>query len=109
MNYILVNKNYFEFLYVIGCGGFGFVWKVKLKSTNEYFAAKVMSKEKIISHHSVDNILGERNILSKINHPFIVNMYFSFQDNESLYLLMDLLSGGDLRYHLSHKKPSVFN
>ena len=68
-----------------------------------------MSKEKIISSHSEDNILGERNILSKINHPFIVNMYFSFQDNDNLYLIMDLLSGGDLRYHISHKKPCVFN
>ena len=68
-----------------------------------------MSKTKIISRHSEDNIIGEKNILSKINHPFIVNMYFSFQDNDNLYLLLDLLSGGDLRYHLSHKRPSVFN
>ena len=68
-----------------------------------------MSKAKIISRHSEQNIIGERNILSKIHHPFIVNMYFSFQDYDNLYLLMDLLSGGDLRYHLSHKKPCVFN
>ena len=68
-----------------------------------------MSKTKIISHHSEENIMGEKNILSKINHPFIVNMYFSFQDNDNLYLLLDLLSGGDLRYHLSNKKPNVFN
>ena len=105
----IVNKNNFEFLYIIGRGGFGRVWKVKLKSTNEYFAAKVMSKAKIISRHSEQNIIGERNILSKIHHPFIVNMYFSFQDFDNLYLLLDLLSGGDLRYHLSHKKPCVFN
>ena len=36
-------------------------------------------------------------------------MYFSFQDYDNLYLIMDLLSGGDLRYHLSHKKPQTFN
>ena len=107
--FIIVNKNHFEFLYIIGRGGFGRVWKVKLKSTNEYFAAKVMLKTKIISHHSEDNIISEKNILSKLNNPFIVNMYFSFQDNDNLYLLLDLLSGGDLRYHLSHKRPSVFN
>ena len=106
---IIVNKDYFEFLHIIGRGGFGSVWKVKLKSTNDYFAAKIMSKSKIITKRSEDSIMGERRILSKIHHPFIVNMYFSFQDYDNLYLIMDLLSGGDLRYHLSHKKPQTFN
>ena len=67
-----------------------------------------MSKAKIIFKRSEDNIMSEKNILSKINHPFIVNMYFSFQDNDNLYLIMDYLSGGDLRYHLSHRKSSLF-
>ena len=66
-----------------------------------------MSKAKIISKHSEESILGEKRILSKIHHPFIVNIYFSFQDYDNLYLLMDLLSGGDLRYHLSHRKPPI--
>ena len=67
-----------------------------------------MSKAKIIAKRSEDNINSEKNILSKINHPFIVNMHFSFQDYDNLYLIMDYLSGGDLRYHLSHRKSSVF-
>ena len=53
--------------------------------------------------------MSEKNILSRINHPFIVNMHFSFQDSDNLYLIMDYLSGGDLRYHLSHRKASLFN
>ena len=68
-----------------------------------------MSKAKIIAKRSEDNIISEKNMLSKINHPFIVNMHFSFQDCDSLYLVMDYLSGGDLRYHLSHRKSSLFN
>ena len=68
-----------------------------------------MSKAKIISKRSEDNIMSEKNILSRINHPFIVNMHFSFQDCDNLYLIMDYLSGGDLRYHLSHRKSSLFN
>ena len=68
-----------------------------------------MPKAKIISKRSEDNIMGEKNILSKINHPFIVNMHFSFQDSENLYLIIDYLSGGDLRYHLSHRKSNLFN
>ena len=101
---ISVNKNYFEFLYIIGRGGFGKVWKVKLKKTNEYFALKEMSKTKIIDRRSEISIMSERTLLSKLNNPFIVNMYFAFQDFSNLYLVMDLLSGGDLRYQLSKKK-----
>ena len=62
-----------------------------------------MSKAKIIDKKSVDSILGEKNLLSELHHPFIVNMIYSFQDHDYLYLVMDLLPGGNLRYHLSIK------
>ena len=65
---------------------------------------KEMSKVKIIDNGNIKNIKNERDLLSKLNHPFIVNMHFSFQNNHFLYLVMDLLTGGDLRYHLFHKK-----
>ena len=65
---------------------------------------KEMSKTKIIDKHSIKSVKNERNLLEKINHPFIINMHYSFQDNENLYLIMDFLSGGDLRYHLCKKK-----
>ncbi len=61
---------------------------------------KEMSKAKIIDKKSEKSVKNERDLLSKINHPFIVNMHFSFQDNDNLYLVMDLLTGGDLRYHI---------
>ena len=100
----LVNRNYFDFLYIIGRGGFGKVWKVKLKKTNEYYALKEMYKVKVIDRRSEFSIMSERNLLSKLKHPFIVNMHFAFQDFSKLYLVMDLLSGGDLRYHIAKKK-----
>ena len=63
-----------------------------------------MSKVKIIDRRSERGILSERNFLSKLNHPFIVNMHFAFQDYENLFLVLDLLSGGDLRYHIARYK-----
>ena len=99
-----MNKNCFDFLYIIGRGGFGKVWKVRLKQTNEFFALKEMSKMKIIDRRSEISIMSEKTLLSKLNNPFIVNMYFTFQDFSTLYLVMDLLTGGDLRYHLAKKK-----
>ena len=59
-----------------------------------------MSKVKIIDRRSEKSIKTEREFLAKLRHPFIVNMNCAFQDYENLYLVMDLLTGGDLRYHI---------
>ena len=98
------SKSMFEFLYVVGRGGFGKVWMVKYKKTHQKYALKEMSKVKIIDRKSEKSIRNEREFLSHLHHPFIVNMICSFQDYENLYLVMDLLTGGDLRYHICHKK-----
>ena len=66
-----------------------------------------MSKLKIIKKNSVKNINNEKKFLSMLNNPFLVNMICSFQDNENLYLVMDLLLGGDMRYHIN--KKAVYN
>lgn len=101
---VTITKNSFDFLSIIGKGGFGKVWKVRWKKNQELYAMKEMSKAKVIDKNSVASILSERNLLSKMDHPFIVNMVFSFQDKDYLYLAMDLQTGGDLRYHIMQMK-----
>ena len=98
--FIVVDKHCFDYLSIIGRGGFGKVWKVNYKKENTLYAMKEMSKAKIIDKRSEKGIKGERDLLSKLHHPFIVNMHYSFQDKDKLYLVMDLLTGGDLRYHI---------
>ena len=58
---------------------------------------------RIIAKRSVDSILNERHLLSTLNYKFLVNMVYAFQDRTTLYLLMDIEEGGDLRYHLAKK------
>ena len=99
-----INKSSFDYISVIGRGGFGKVWKVESKKNNKLYAMKEMSKVKIIDKRSEKSIKYERELLSRLKHPFIVNMYYSFQDYENLYLVMDYLTGGDLRYHISRHK-----
>lgn len=50
---------------------------------------------------SVQSVMNEKVLLSTLNSPFIVNMHYAFQDRDTLYLVLDLLEGGDLRHHLS--------
>ena len=61
-----------------------------------------MAKPKIIDQNSERSILQERLFLSKMNNPFLVNMLCSFQDKDYLYLVLQLFTGGDLRYHLTN-------
>ena len=75
-----------------------------MKKTKNFYALKEMSKVKIIDRKSEKNIKKEREFLSYLHHPFIVNMKYSFQDFDNLYLVMDLLKGGDLRYHINKNK-----
>lgn len=44
--------------------------------------------------------MNELQLLSQFKHPYLINMNCAFQDRENLYLVMDLLTGGDLRYHI---------
>lgn len=65
---------------------------------------KQMSKAKVISKKSVTSVMNERNYLARLSHPFLANMFCAFQDRENLYLVLDYLDGGDLRYHLGNRQ-----
>ena len=100
----IITKNSFELIKIIGKGGFGKVWKVYQKKYKKIYAMKEMSKIKIIDKKGMNYVKKERELLSKIYHPFIINMYYSFQDKDNLYLIMDYLKGGDLRYNFEKNK-----
>lgn len=63
-----------------------------------------MEKVRIINKRSVQSVMNERRLLAMIRHPFIVNMQYAYQDREKLYLVMDLMPGGDLRYHIGKQR-----
>ena len=63
---------------------------------------KEISKVKAYLNNSLDTIITENNILQKIRHPLIANLYYSFQDKENLFLILDYLPGGTLRSYLSN-------
>ena len=65
---------------------------------------KEMSKIKIVNKRSVNSVLNERNLLSQLKHPFLINVHFAFQDRENLYIATDYVNGGDLRYHMSKRR-----
>ncbi|KAI0407158.1 kinase-like domain-containing protein [Xylaria palmicola] len=99
----IVNLNHFRLMRVVGRGAFGKVRIVERKDTGLSFALKYIRKDEVVRSESVRNIIRERRMLEHVNHPFICNLRYSFQDIEYMYLVVDLMSGGDLRFHISRK------
>ena len=83
---------------------YGAIWYVKNKKFKKKFAMKEISKVKLIQNNAYEEILHEQELSSKINHPFLSSLNFSFQDKDNLYMIFDLKSGGDLRYWYIKKK-----
>ena len=104
---LALTKSNFTYAYCIGKGGFGKVWKVERKKSKQQYAMKEMSKARILTKRSLKSVMNERQILTQLHNPYIVNMYYAFQDRDNLYLVMDYLSGGDLRYHICKHRRST--
>ncbi|KAF2796214.1 kinase-like protein [Melanomma pulvis-pyrius CBS 109.77] len=100
---LAVNLNHFRLLRVVGKGAFGKVRIVERKDTGLTFALKYIRKDEVVRSESVRNIIRERRMLEHLNHPFLCNLRYSFQDIEYLYIVVDLMNGGDLRFHISRK------
>lgn len=94
----------FEILRMVGKGSFGKVFQVRMKGYggegDGILAMKVMRKDTVIKNKHVDYMRAERDILTKVEHPFIVQLRYSFQTKSKLYLILDFINGGHLFYHL---------
>ncbi|MXQ94360.1 hypothetical protein E5288_WYG001209 [Bos mutus] len=95
-----VNLDHFQILRAIGKGSFGKVCIVQKRDTEKMYAMKYMNKQQCIERDEVRNVFRELEILQEIEHVFLVNLWYSFQDEEDMFMVVDLLLGGDLRYHL---------
>jgi CRP-like cAMP-binding protein/tRNA A-37 threonylcarbamoyl transferase component Bud32 len=81
---------------ILGVGTFGKVWLVSHKRTGTAYALKQLSKREIIGHHQVEGVIREKNIMASLDHPFVVNLVSTFQDDRSLFMLIELVQGGEL-------------
>ncbi|KAH6582865.1 hypothetical protein BASA61_008276 [Batrachochytrium salamandrivorans] len=95
-----VELQHFNLLRSVGKGAFGKVRVVQHKGTKCIYALKYIDKAKCIQMRAVENIIQERRLLEEIESNFICNMRYAFQDDENLFMVIDLMLGGDLRFHL---------
>eukprot|EP01103_Thecamoeba_quadrilineata_P017014 TRINITY_DN587_c0_g1_i2.p1 TRINITY_DN587_c0_g1~~TRINITY_DN587_c0_g1_i2.p1 ORF type:complete len:504 (-),score=70.91 TRINITY_DN587_c0_g1_i2:25-1536(-) len=91
----------FESIRIIGRGAFGEVRLVKMIGTNKLYAMKKLKKSEMIKNDQVNHVRAERDVLADSNHayyknPWVTSLYFSFQDDDFLYLIMEYAPGGDM-------------
>ena len=92
---------------ILGKGSFGLVTMVHHASTNRYMALKAMVKEDLVETGQVENILEERNSCYLCRHEFIVRLHNTMQDQDQIYMLMELSRGGELWTLLYRKRTTL--
>eukprot|EP01124_Arcella_intermedia_P024073 TRINITY_DN3980_c0_g1_i2.p1 TRINITY_DN3980_c0_g1~~TRINITY_DN3980_c0_g1_i2.p1 ORF type:complete len:278 (-),score=55.88 TRINITY_DN3980_c0_g1_i2:15-848(-) len=87
---------------VLGTGSFSHVKLAVHKETEERFAMKIIDKKR--SLQSNKNYVDEVKILHKINHPNVLKLHDAFETDSSLYLVLELVTGGDLLDRILNSK-----
>jgi len=93
----------FYLMRVLGRGGFGLVHACKKGTSGKLFAMKVMNKKRMKLKKSEQLALYELEALKAVTSPFIVTLSYSFHSKENLFLILDLMTGGNLGYHLQQR------
>jgi serine/threonine protein kinase len=87
----------FEKMQTVGLGSFGRVRLCRYKKNDKVYVMKILKKMEIIKQKQVDHVYSEFNILSVLNHPFIVQLVgLNFDDPKYLYFIIEYVQGGEL-------------
>ena len=81
---------------MLGRGSFGKVLLVQNVLDNKLYAMKIIRKDIIAKKDQYIHVMLEKEILCKVQHPFLVQLYCSFQTKSKLYFVMEFINGGIL-------------
>ncbi|XP_066136525.1 G protein-coupled receptor kinase 4 [Saccopteryx bilineata] len=95
-----VTKNTFRYYRVLGKGGFGEVCACQVRATGKMYACKRLEKKRIKKRKGESMALNERRILEKVHSRFVVSLCYTFETKDSLCLVLTILNGGDLKFHI---------
>jgi len=83
----------YEIIKEIGSGGFSRCLQVKNKTTGLLFACKELAKKNLSDY---EGLMREVNLMIKLDHPNIIKLYEVYENDKSIYLIMELCTGGEL-------------
>ncbi|KAI9300328.1 kinase-like domain-containing protein [Cunninghamella echinulata] len=86
----------FHVLRTLGTGSFGRVHLIQSRVNSRHYAMKVLKKTEVVRLKQVEHTNNEKHILESVAHPFLVNMWGTFQDDSNLYMVLDYIAGGEM-------------
>jgi protein kinase A len=90
----------FEMGRIVGTGSFGRVCLARHKTTDTVVAIKSFLKANIVKNQQTDHLISEKNVLEILDHPFIVKMHTTFQDQQCIHFVFEFIAGGEFFSHL---------
>ncbi|KAK7324968.1 hypothetical protein VNO77_28962 [Canavalia gladiata] len=102
-----IGLKHFRPIKPLGSGDTGSVHLVELRGTDQYFAMKAMDKSVMLNRNKVHRACAEREILDKLDHPFLPALYASFQTKTHVCLITDYCPGGELFLLLDRQPTKV--
>ncbi|ESP01382.1 hypothetical protein LOTGIDRAFT_111786 [Lottia gigantea] len=93
--------NDFVFGRQIGEGSFSTVYLARELESGKEYAIKVLEKNHIMRERKSGYVMREKQVLLKLNHPFFIRLYCTFQDPDRLYFVMSYASRGELLKYLN--------
>ena len=95
----------FNAIKMIGKGSFARVYLVEDKETKVKYAVKAFSKEYLMSQSKgKESLMNEIEIMQIVKHPNIMTLHELHESKNSIYLVLELLEGGELFNYVSSKK-----
>lgn len=91
----------------LGTGSFGRVHLVQSKHNHRFYAIKVLKKAQVVKMKQIEHTNDERSMLNRVQHPFLVTLWGTWQDSRNLYMVMDFVEGGELFSLLRKSQVSV--
>ncbi|XP_077403134.1 G protein-coupled receptor kinase 6 isoform X2 [Vanacampus margaritifer] len=104
-----VTKNTFRQYRVLGKGGFGEVCACQVRATGKMYACKKLEKKRIKKRKGESMALNEKQILEKVNSRFVVSLAYAYETKDTLCLVLTLMNGGDLKFHIYHMGEAGFD
>lgn len=98
----VVSKD-FEMFRALGRGGFGVVNACKKTQSGQLYALKALSRQRIKFKHAEQLCQNERQVLLRVHSPFTVCMHYAFTTPDDIYLVLDLMVGGDMGFYLQRR------
>ncbi|KAG5833461.1 hypothetical protein ANANG_G00276190 [Anguilla anguilla] len=91
-----MDKSMFVKIKTLGIGAFGEVCLTRKVDTGALYAMKTLRKKDVLNRNQVAHVKAERDILAEADNEWVVRLYYSFQDRDCLYFVMDYIPGGDM-------------